>query len=118
MSRSAGIRMAVTAVLLGIITAAAGCEWGTVPIEATLSDYSISVSPDSETVAVGLTVQLTATVVNADGDTLTVKVEWASTNPAIAAVDVDGLVTGVSKGSTEIVATYSGRSAKADIQVE
>ena len=118
MSNSAGIRMAVAAGLLGIVTAVAGCELGSVPIEATLSEYSISINPESGTVAVGSTIQLTATVVDANGDTLAVQVEWASRNPAIAIVDSDGVVAGVSVGHVEVVATYSGSSGKADVQVE
>ncbi len=118
MKFSAGIRIAVAAGLLGIVTAVAGCELGSVPIEATLSEYSISIIPESETVAVGSTIQLTATVVDANGDTLVVQVEWASRNPAVATVDSGGIVAGVSEGHAEIVATYSGSSAKADVQVE
>lgn len=118
MNNSGSVRMAVAVGLLWSVTAVAGCEWGSVPIEATVSEYSISVSPDSGMVAVGSTIQLTATVVDANGDTLVVQVEWASRNPAVATVDSGGIVAGVSEGHAEIVATYSGSSAKADVQVQ
>ena len=61
-----GIRNMLTTGLLVIAAGVSGCGMGSVPIEAVVSEYSVTVSPESVTVAVGSTVQLTATVVDTD----------------------------------------------------
>ena len=53
---------------------------------------SVTVSPAAPSVAVGATVQLTATPTNAKGEGRTVT--WASSAPAVATVSGSGLVTG------------------------
>ena len=118
MNRSVGTRAVLALCVLWSVTAAGGCELASVPIEARIDDYSVSISPESGTVAVGATMQLTATVVTANGDTLAVQVEWASRNPSIATVDSGGIVTGISGGQVEITASYSRSSARAVVQVE
>jgi len=56
---------------------------------------SVTVSPAAPSVAVGATVQLTATPTNAKGDTLSGRtVTWASSARAVATVSGSGLVTG------------------------
>ena len=65
---------------------------------------SVTVTPDSATVNVGQTAQLTAVVKDSAGRVLTKPVAWTSLNTGIATVDVNGLVTGVAFGRASIVA--------------
>lgn len=81
---------------------------GSVTITATLGPVSVVVSPGSAPLAVAGTVQLTATITAADGETLAGPPEWATTDPALATVDQNGLVTAVRSGSVDIVATFAG----------
>jgi pectate lyase len=79
---------------------------------------SVTVSPSSAAVAVGSTVQLTATVKDAAGNTLAGKtVTWSSSNSSVATVDTAGLVRGVATGSATITATSDGVSGAAEITV-
>lgn len=63
----------------------------------------VSVTPDTPTIAIGGTVQLTETVVptNADDKGVT----WDSDTPSIATVNSTGLVTGVSAGTADVTVT-------------
>jgi uncharacterized protein YjdB len=71
---------------------------------------SITIAPASPTVVVGQTTQLTATTFDSAGDVLPGRVvRWKSRTPAVATIDsIAGLVTGVSPGTSEIVATSEG----------
>lgn len=75
---------------------------------------SIRVSPASATIAVGQTVQLTATV---SPSSATAVIAWASSNAAVATVSGSGLVTGVAAGSATIRASGGGASGTAAITV-
>src|SRR5204863_2192868 len=76
---------------------------------------SVTVTPAPASVPTGQTVQLTATLKDANGNTLTGRtVTWASSNPAVATVTGSGLVSGVTAGAATITATsetVSGTSA-------
>jgi len=79
---------------------------------------SVTVSPASATVQVGLTVQLTATPKDANGNPLTGRaVTWSSSNTSVAGVDGNGLVTGGTAGSATITATSEGQSGTSSITV-
>lgn len=75
---------------------------------------SLQISPTSQSLAVGQTVQFTATGVVGHGqhpsstEDLTNSVTWASSTPAIATVNSSGLATAVAPGSTTITATMNG----------
>ena len=71
---------------------------------------SITIAPASPAVVVGQTTQLTATTFDSAGDVLPGRVvRWKSRTPAVATIDsIAGLVTGVSAGTSEIVATSEG----------
>jgi len=78
----------------------------------------VTVTPPSASVSAGQTVQLTATVKDASGNTLTGRtVTWTSSSIAAATVNGSGLVTGVAAGSTTITATSEGHSGTAAITV-
>lgn len=66
---------------------------------------TVNLSPSSATVTVGQTVQLTATLGDMTGATLSGRaVTWTSQNPALATVNAQGLVTAVAPGSVVITA--------------
>ena len=72
---------------------------------------SVTVTPASATVSVGVTAQFTATTRDSAGGLLTGRVIiWSSTAPAVATVSPTGLATGVSAGSASIIATSEGKS--------
>src|SRR5438132_13339816 len=79
---------------------------------------SVTVSPASATVQVGLTVQLTATPKDANGNPLTGRaVTWSSSNTSVAGVDGNGLVTGGTAGSATITATSEAQSGTSRLTV-
>src|SRR5213594_1086663 len=67
---------------------------------------SVTVTPAPSSVPTGQTVQLTATLKDANGNTLTGRtVAWASNNTAVATVTGSGMVSGVTAGTASIAAT-------------
>ncbi|HEY6060242.1 MAG TPA: Ig-like domain-containing protein, partial [Gemmatimonadales bacterium] len=79
---------------------------------------SVTVTPASASVLVGLSVQLTATPRDASGNALSGRtVTWASAAPGVATVDAAGLVTATAEGSATITATSEGQSGTATIAV-
>ena len=79
---------------------------------------SVEVSAPASDVAVGGTLQLTATARDAKGTVLTGRpVTWTSVSQTIATVSAAGLVTGVAAGSTAITATIGGKTGSKTINV-
>ena len=79
---------------------------------------SVTVSPAPATVAVGQTVQLTATPKDASGTPLQGQtITWATSNSAVATVSASGLVTGAAAGSVTITASCGGQSGTAAVTV-
>ena len=111
----------VTAVTAGTATITATSEGrsGTAGITVTLAPVaSVTVSPANASVAVAAVQQLTATLKDASGNTLTGRtVTWSSSSPTIAGVSGLGLVTGLVAGTATITATSEGRSGSATITV-
>src|SRR5207249_1116245 len=102
------------------ITATSEGQNGTAAITVTpIPVASVTVAPATAGVAVGSTVQLTATPKDANGNPLTGRVvTWQSSNSAIASVNGSGLVSGVASGGpVTITATSEGRSGTSAITV-
>src|SRR2546429_5916243 len=79
---------------------------------------SLAVVPQTLTVGVGATAQLTATPRDANGAFLAGRsVTWASSNTAVATVNTTGLATGVAAGQATITATSGRRSGTAPLTV-
>ena len=79
---------------------------------------SVTISPASASVVVGLTAQLSATLRDANGNALTGRtITWSSTNTAVATVSGTGLVTGVAAGSGSVIATSEGKADTAAVTV-
>lgn len=101
------------------ITATSEGHSSTTPITVTPPPVAtVAVTPAAPPVLLGRTVQLTATLRDARGATLTNRVvAWASSNSAVATVSAQGLVTGVSVGGATVTATSEGKSGTAQLTV-
>jgi hypothetical protein len=73
----------------------------------------------SYTLKVNETHNMMLTVMNPDrtSQDLTGQASYSSSNPAVATVDSDGVVRGISTGTTTITATYNGQPYNATVQV-
>lgn len=73
---------------------------------------SVEVSPSSNLLAPGSTVQLSATVRNLSGAIISGKTfTWRSSNAAVASVNANGLLTALAAGETNITAEVEGVSS-------
>lgn len=77
---------------------------------------SVTISGPSHSVDVGTVLQLTGTINDID-KSYNKSYKWSSLNPAIATVDNEGLVTGVSEGETTISLTCDGVTGIYDVKV-
>jgi hypothetical protein len=94
-----------------------GPRSGHVPVTVTFGAASVIVDPASATLLDDSTLQLSAVVIDAEGDTMNVTVDWATNNPAKATVSSTGLVTAVDTGTVQIHATYEGLGGYAAITI-
>jgi uncharacterized protein YjdB len=79
----------------------------------------VELSPSSATVDVGETVDLDATVRDANGKKLDDQtVAWSSSDDDVATVSSSGKVTGVRPGNVTITASAAGKSATAAVSVK
>jgi len=85
---------------------------------ATAPVASVTLSPSPATVQISGTLQVTATLKDANGNILSGRtVTWASDNSGIAMVSATGLVTGIVAGSATISATSEGQSGTTPLTV-
>ena len=79
---------------------------------------TVELSPANDTVIIGQTSQLDATLKDASGNTLHGRtVTWVSGSTTVASVSATGLVTGVADGTATITATSESKSGTASIRV-
>lgn len=79
---------------------------------------SVAVTPDTATIAVGATRQLSAAVRDPSGGALTGRaVTWASSDTTKARVSSTGQVTGVAAGTATITASSEGKQGQATVTV-
>ena len=111
----------VTGVAPGNVTisASAGGKTGTAAITVQLAPVNrIVVTPANPSVKVNNTVQLTATVYDAQNNVLTGRtVTWNSSNTNRATVNSTGLVTGKATGTATISASSGGKSGSTAVTV-
>ena len=109
----------VTGVATGTvtITATAGGKTATstITVTAPVAVTDVTLDATSATVTVGGTKTLTATV--SPDDAADKSVTWTSSDPSIATVDSNGVVTGVAIGTATITATAGGKTATSTITV-
>lgn len=93
----------------------ASCGDSTAPPRATTIQLSAAALALD---AVGATQQLTATVLDQDGEALSgATVTWASLTPAVAVVSPTGLVTSVTNGSAQVTATSGSATGTVNVVV-
>lgn len=102
------------------ITATSEGQWGSAQVMVLAPVATLTVAPAAVTLAPGATSQLVATLKDASGNVLTDRtVAWNSSNGAIAAVSLTGLVTGVAVGGpVTITATSEDRSGSSQVKVQ
>jgi uncharacterized protein YjdB len=115
---SAGV---VTAIKPGsaTLTATSGSVSQATVITVIPAVASIAVTPTPNSLIIGQTVQLTATLLDAAGATITGRtVTWSSNNDAAASVSTTGLVTAKALGSATITAAVEGKTGTALVDVK
>jgi hypothetical protein len=96
-------------------------------VTGTLGTYTLTVTPNPQTVVIGQSNAVTFTAVVRDGagvvTVLPGELRWATTNPAFFTVirhatdNNQGVVTGVMVGNGDVVATYKGFAGLAAVTV-
>jgi alpha-tubulin suppressor-like RCC1 family protein len=112
-SDTAHVRVDSTGLVTGVrdgfatVTAASGPARGSAAITVVPTPAaSVDVAPDSARLFVGQTVQLGATVRDSSGGVLAGRmVLWSTSNPAVASVTADGLVTAAGPGIAAVRGT-------------
>jgi len=101
------------------ITATSGGKSGSAAVTVVVVPVAtVRVSPATGRVAVGSTLQLSATAEDSAGNPLSGRtITWTSSNGGAASVNGSGLVTGVSAGTATITATSGGKSGSAAVTV-
>ncbi|MGB9446067.1 MAG: Ig-like domain-containing protein [Candidatus Acidiferrum sp.] len=105
-----------SAVGTSTVTATFGSMSGATKVDVTAAILkSIAVTAPNSSIPKGATGQFTATGTYSDSSTanLTTQVTWASTSPAVVAINTAGLATGAGMGSANITASLSGVTSKA-----
>jgi Subtilase family/Bacterial Ig-like domain (group 2) len=101
-------------------------QWGWGKLDAraaleTLVDPAVAtelwLSVRADTMPLGATLDIRGIVINAFGDSLAAPSSWSSSNPGVATVTSDGVVTTVALGGTTITATGSAFTEQVLIQV-
>jgi len=106
---SARLALLRTVFLIAALEGVAACNLSTL-LAALGAVALVLVTPATPSVAVGATLQLTATLLDATGNVVPAQITWASGNTGVATVSTSGLVTGVAAGSTPITAACTTAS--------
>jgi uncharacterized protein YjdB len=115
---STGLATAVAQGVANILVTSGSVFGGTTITVRAVVVGSVDVTPDSATLQAAATVQLTATVKDTAGNVVTGKpVTWRSKDTTVVTVSATGLVTGVSQGTTYVVATSASQKDSARITV-
>ena len=102
-----------------ILGGAAACDDDDNPLGDGDDVAEVIIEFGDDTLTVGGTVQLTVTVIDEEGDTLSAQtVAFTSSNTAVASVSNSGLVTALTVGSTNITATVDNVSDTITVVVE
>ncbi len=113
-------RTLASASLLSLLLVAAACggDVAVAPLTSATPSTGLRFHVDSFAVRVGQVTPLAAVLTDARGRTLNpAKINWSSSEPAIAAVATDGVAVGVSPGTAFIVASSGSQSARVRMDV-
>ena len=104
-----------SAVITAVIESAASTSTVTVSL---VPVAKVTVTPADLPVTAGKSAQLTATVTDASGNSISGRpVDWSSSDTRIATVDELGVVRGVRRGSVVVTATCEGKVGTAIVRV-
>ena len=105
------------AVIVGVTLAACGGDGNGITFIGTVVTVEVT-SPIGSSMALGASVQLSATAKDRDGDPVSgVQITWESSNTAVATVSSSGLVAGVAEGNATITATTQDVSGTLGMRV-
>jgi uncharacterized protein YjdB len=110
----------VTSRALGtaLIVAVSGNAADTSTVRVRQEVAAVSVDPTTSSIAVGDSVHLTATALDASGSKVEgVSFAWSSSDPQVATVGTGGVVKGVVGGSVMVTAIAGGESGSATVRV-
>lgn len=111
----------VTAVAPGTATITATSEGKSGSASVTIAKAavgSVTVGPPSPSIMIGVTVPLTATVRDVNGNVVTDRVvTWSSSSDAVATVSASGVVKGIALGTATITAASEGKSGSTVVTV-
>ena len=112
------VQYVVAMAALVLLVPLAGCD-DSPSAPAAPTPTTIQVQPVSDTLRVGNSTSLSATVLDGDGEPMPeVEVSWSSSNPAVVLVDeLTGLATGNDVGTATLTATADQASGSAQITV-
>ena len=124
-TRSRGVRAALLCSSIGLLlwTAPAcdGAGGPTAPATPERSEEAVqrvSVTPESASLEVRTSVQLTAALLSSTGNTLSGRpIEWATSDPGVAVVSSTGTVVAVGAGTASITASSESRQGSTTITV-
>ena len=90
--------------------------YGTGSVEPAVT--TITVTPNTTTLAIDETETFTATVLDQDGETMTgIDLEWASSNETVGTIDSDGTFTALAEGTANVTATADEIAGTATVTV-
>jgi photosystem II stability/assembly factor-like uncharacterized protein len=113
-----GARVAVAFALLAAAAFLPGCSSATRPIVPTVALSSVLITPAADSLVAGGTRQFTAVAYDTGGNAVSgIGIEWRSFDPAVAVVNSNGLVTAMSEGLAQIVASAGGQADTATVYV-
>jgi Big-like domain-containing protein len=94
---------------------------GNAPIQVTLGSFAVIVTPAIDSMLIGDTLRLTATILDANGAPVAGQVVWGVLSPRVASVVSTGAQTGrltaIRPGRTTVVATYGGTAGPVAVAV-
>ncbi len=100
------------------VAASAGAASGVAAVSVMQVVDSVIVSPAIDTIAPGETLRLSAEAFDANARVVAgAAFSWSSSDPSVATVDSQGLVTGASAGQATINAASGGVSGRAEVLV-
>jgi Tol biopolymer transport system component len=112
-----GLNAAVA--MLALALAAACDNTSTAPPDTPRPVASVVVSPATRTLLTGDEQRYAARVLDANGQDITDRpITWSSSNPTVASISTDGLVTALQPGTVSINASVEGRTGSGALQVE
>jgi hypothetical protein len=105
--------------MLGVVSVLVliSCDGGPTAPAVAVARVDVAGAPAENVLLVGGTVQLTAAARDAGGRVLERRVDWASSDPAIAQVSPAGLVTAVASGVVVITAESGGQTGAVGLAV-